>query len=550
MKRNYIELFLAFFLFCACNKNEIDKSIVLKIGNLEVTKYEFERNKKRELANNTNDTISNIDPKKLAEWKKQYIEKCLIIADAYSKSYDTLGSVNKQVKSVGDLMMVQKYGYLWKEKVWPSVETYRNLDKTKIDKRKKLFYFNYVAADNLNTILRITNNDTVLKNKEEFIKLKNKYSIDKSLTSGYFSIQWPFLAFWNDKDFLYNMKEGEVSKLLLSNNNYMFLLLDHIENIEMAQEDKIIFQKELEIGMQEEMYNKYNSEMEIKGHPVINDANVDIIGRFLSKGNSIFQFKDDPELIRYTINDSLRIIHFSTFMNYYSALMLRREITDKETLLSNIQQYYGNDYLTTEARKLNLYNSDIFMLDQKNFRNNVMYGLYIDTEIVRKITIDSSDIVKYYKSYPSLFEFPKTSVINLYIFDSKGDANSNSHTISELLRQNETSKTQDTTIIIGLRNYLPNLSIDMESGKGYSAEFINTLEQTKLNTLSPSPVALNNKYVLIYKQENQGKYTKKLMSVYTMIEQRLKSERNEVKLKEVTEELKNKYKIEINKIGI
>jgi hypothetical protein len=550
MKRHNTTLILVFFLLIACHKNEIDKRIVLKIGKLEVTRYEFERNKKRELTGSSSDTSSKRDPGRLAEWGKKYIEKCLVIADAYAKGYDTLSSIQKQVKDVGDAMMVQKYGYLWTKTVAPQVDACKKLNETKINKRKKLFYFDYISCDDINTLRKITNNDTVLKNKDEFLKLKDKCSLDKSLKSGYFSGQWPFLSFWKYKDILLNMQEGEVSKLLISENKYLYLFLDHVENVELTQNEKNNLQTELQIGMAQEIDEQKIHEMEIRGNPVLNDANIDTIGMFLSKGNTIFQFKKDLELIQYTLNDTIRKIRFKTFIDYYSSLIMRGDIRNKENLIDNIEQYYCNDYLTNEARRLNLYNSDIFKLDQKNFKNNVMYSEYLQDEIIRNIKIDSSKVIEYYKSNQSSFEYPKTIVVSLYAFDSKEAANRNRYPISEMLKRNELSKTKDTSIIVGLRKYISSLAIDMEAGKDYPQEFFNSLQQSDLNSLSLRPVLFNDKYVLIYKVQEQGKFIKKLESVKGIIENELVDKRLEAQLKALVEKLKSEYKIEINKTGI
>jgi hypothetical protein len=81
-------------------------------------------------------------------------------------------------------------------------------------------------------------------------------------------------------------------------------------------------------------------------------------------------------------------------------------------------------------------------------------------------------------------------------------------------------------------------------------EFINILHETKLNTLSINSVLFKNEYILMYKLEELGKFYKKMESVYGIIEQELKNERMEVQLKALIENLKSKYKIEIDLTGI
>jgi hypothetical protein len=550
MKIYFSMLGLIVCLLYSCNKNEIDKNIVLKIGMLEITKYEFEKNKTRGLITSSDDSSAFNDPEKVVAWKKDYFDRCFIMVDAYEKKYDTISELQKQIQSVGDYMMVQKYGYLWKKTISPIVDSAKVVNDEKINKRENLFYFDYISCDSKATLLVLLNNDMVLRDKEAFLKLKTKCQKNKALTSGYFSAQWPFLAFWDYREYLFNMKEGHVSKLIPIGNNYMYFYLDHIEKISITEKEKGNLLSELQLGIEDDLIKKSNADMDSKCSPVFNTANINIIAQFLSKGNSIFQFNNDIELIQYTIDNNVRIGYFKKFLEYYSNQLMHHDIKDKETLIAYIKDFYNDDYLINEAKKLDLYNSDIFKLDRKNYQNGVFYGKYYEEEILKKIKIDSSEIVEYYNNNKKLFKQPKNVVLSMYVFANKTDAKNNIGIIIDLISRKEPDKTKNSATIKGLLKYEPDIDIDLENTDSYSEEFIHSLVVTPENSMVKSPLLHQGKYVLLYKKEETGESIKNLKEVYSNIEHKIRVDKGKIAEQELVKKLKTLYKIEIDKTGI
>jgi hypothetical protein len=544
-------LALVIILFSSCTNSPYpDKKITLKVGCLEITKYEFEKNKTRDLVVNGTDSSALFNSTKLAVWKKNYINKCMIIADAYSKQYDTIKSIQKSIKHVGNYMMVQRYGYLWKQTISPIVDANKVVTDEKIEKRKKLFYFDYVASKNIEELVKLTNPDTLVQNNAEFLNLKNQYPQNKAISTGYFSSQWPFLAFWKYRDYIFNMKEGSVSKLFVFEDNYMYLYLDHIEEITITEKEKANLLTELQLGTEEELIKKGTVEMEAKCRPKLNQTNLNIIGQFLAKGNSISEFKNDIELIQFYINDTLMKIGTKDFIDYYSNLVVRDEIRDTEKLISYLNEFYGDKYLINEAKKLNLFNSDIFKLDQKNYQNNVFFGKYLEDEILKDIKVDSAEITKYFLNNKANFKQPKTIVASMYLFNKSADASIGANKIAELLIKKESAKTHDSTIINGLCQFIPNVKIDLENPEPYSEEFINTLITTPVGRIAQRSVVHQNKYVVLFKIEESGESYKKLKDVSNYIEYQIKAEKGEIKRQTLVSQLKTRYKVEIDKTGI
>jgi hypothetical protein len=549
MKKYYISAIVFLSFNYACNTNKIDKRIALKIGKLEITKYEFDKNKERGLKRNHGNRNIN-DSKKVLQWKKEYLNNCFIVADAYEKKYDTIKTIQKIVKNISRIMMVQKYGYLWKRNISPIVDSFKLITPAKAEKRKKMFYFDFIRSKNYQGLKEITANDTIIRTLKEYNKLKNKCYLYPILQTGYTSQQWPFISYWGFKDYLYNMKEGEVSKLLSYEGDYYYFYLDHIENIELTQKDKDNCQFELTIGIENEIENKQVKEMEYKCHPIINDANVDRVANYISNNHSIFEFKNNIELLRYELENKEKELNFNTFLEYYSYLIMKQDIDSKEILIEYLHQYCYDDFLNNEAEKLGLYKTDTFLLDQKNYKNNVLNDEYIQRNIVSKIMIDSAEIIAFYNNNKIKFKQPKKIVFDLYIFNNRGDAFESMNKISGYLKENQNDKTHDTSIVTGLKGFKSNFEINLESNNDYSKEFVNLILTMDIKSLSKRPVPLNKQYVLIYKKNTEGVCIRKLKDVYSLIESQLKYDEINSKIKVLISELNKKYKVEIDKTGI
>lgn len=551
MKFQYPSIILLIFFFYACsNSNSIDNKIVLKIGQLEITKYEFERNKTRELGAINLDSSAVNENEKISKWKKDYIDRCIIIADAYENKFDTIKYIQKDVKYVGDFMMTQRYGYLWQKTIAPIVGAFQELTDEKLEKRKKIFYVDYISCNNIEDLKRLNNNDTIVANKESFIKLKRNWPTkNKIFDKGYFSFQWPFIAYWNFKDYIYELKEGDVSKLLKNGNYYTFILVDHIEEIMINQDEKDKMLTELQIGKEGEIISELSKDIYNKCKPKFNNANIDSIVQFINKGNPITNFKNNIELVQYNINDTLHKVSFNEFIEYYSFLLMKNEIKNKETFMEEISNYYNQQYLKNEAIKHNLYNSEKFLLDKKNFQNIDFYNYYIKNKIINNIKIDSVAIQNYYFNNKQLFEQSQLITANIYQFKNAEAAQKNQFSIQEMIEHNKKINTQDTTLIQGLVKYTPGLKIDIDS-KSYTKEFITTLQATPLGSLSQSPILYNGNYILFHKVKEEGKCIKKIEDVYSNIENHLIREIMEKERKALVEKLRNKYIIEIDKTGV
>jgi hypothetical protein len=550
MKKYYfLAPLIMLLIYYACNSNKNYKQVVLKIGNLEITKYEFNKNKQRGLHLKPDNTIK-INSKKFLEWKNEYLNHCYIIADAYEKRYDTINIIQEKVKNTSRIMMVQDYGYLWERTISPIVNKFKIITPAKVEKRKKMFYFDYIRFKDYEGLKKVLGKDTVCRNLTAYNKLKNKCHLFPFMETGYITQQWPFLAFWNLKDYLFEMKEGEISQLISYESNNYYFYLDHIETIEMTEKENNNLQTELTLGLEEEIRKKRENEIDSKCQPVIIYENVDLLAEYLSNNHSIFGFKKNMELLRYKIDYKEKILNFNTFIKYYSYLLLKKEINSKESVLGYLTDYYYDDYLNNEAEKLGLYKTDTFLLDQKNYKNNVIRDKYIQRNIVDKIKIDSAEILKFYNKNLVKFRQPRKIIADIYFFNTLQAAQNNLRILSEQIRKKQTNKNNDTSVFIGLSDFKPNYIIDLEGNKEYSKKFVHDIIALDIGKTSSRPIQFQNKYVLIYKKSSIGEYIMNLKDVYSQIEEQLKYEMIDVKIQELVSELRKEYKVEIDKTGI
>ena len=542
MRRYFPVIVLSFLLYCSCYKNENDTSVVLKIGKLEITKYEFEKNKEKSIATNNS--------KNLQEWKEEYIGKCMIMADAYEQHYDTLRDIRKEVHHMSNFMMLQKDGYLWQKTVSPRVDDFIKVTDAKLEKRKRRFYFDYIFCNDHEGLIYVTDKDTVLENFDEYSKLKHKCQFHDFLRTGQLSFQWPFVPFWTYREYINKLKEGEVSQLLNVNGQYYYLYVDHIENIEIAPQDKNNLQQELRFGIEKEIDDKKTEEIVRKCNPVLNNENINTVIEFISEGSNLSDFEDNPELIHYYLNDTLRTLDFKTFLEYYTYLPVKPAIRDKKTLTDFINQFFYDDYLRDEAQKLSLYNTEKFLLDRKNFQNNVIYEKYLENNVIKKIKMDSAEVTAYYEKNKQQFIQPGIIIFDMYVFEKEIEARKNAYKISSFINSQQKEHAHDPSIIKGLIDFMPNYKINLETDTLFSKEFINRLLNSKVSFLSPQPVRLNNRYVLLNKIEGSGVSIKALKDVRDQIESEIKDEKIKMRTRELLKILGRKYKIEIDKTGI
>jgi hypothetical protein len=110
------------------------KEVVLKIDNYEVTRYEFDKQRRSQ-----DNQLHKQNKSASEKWLSRYVDNCFIIADSYNKGYDT-SKVVKLRNYYAELNMSSSVGgYYWNEVIEPTLEPSSSEVEAAYRKRAKLY---------------------------------------------------------------------------------------------------------------------------------------------------------------------------------------------------------------------------------------------------------------------------------------------------------------------------------------------------------------------------------------------------------------------------
>ena len=539
MKTSYI-IFIFFFLL-SC-ENESTKDIVLKLGDYELTQFEYEKNFLRYYQK-----ISETE--KAKQWENEFLYKCYFISDAYKKHYDTINSLIERTNFIADLMMVQQYGYLWQETIAPIVNSYKKLDKEKIDRRGYIYYFDYIATSQIENFINYNEQDTIIS-LQEFNYLKSLCHSNQELKTGYISLQWPFLSFWEYRNQLIDLQEGDITSPLIVDGDYIVLLLDRKERFNVTDSDKEELMSQLVQGIEEEIDRKKTKEMDYYGKPQINKQNLDSLYHFLICGNNLKDYSKNVELITYTLKGNRETIYCSDFIKFFTNLPLQAKLDTYKELTFYLNQIYYNKYLVLEAKELGLYEVDTFQLEMKSFYEKLMFAEYLKSEIEDKVEISQNEIEAYYQVNKNHYFLNKNLIGDIFIFKTEQDAHKALNMIKIAIESNNYNKLLFSNDFKNQYNYIElnfNQIIHLDKEKSFSYEFKRALSNQDVNSIYPLPIKKDSSYFLFYKKSVTDIYKPNFNEVFNTILNELRRKKIEVFKQERLNQLKAENIITINK---
>ncbi|MCF8360859.1 MAG: peptidyl-prolyl cis-trans isomerase [Prolixibacteraceae bacterium] len=537
----YIYCSILIFIVDSCSNKKIDKSPIIKISNFEISNYEFYR----ELNRLNIDHQGNKEEYK-KNWKKEYLENSFIICDAYNEKLDEYIQINEQIEVMSDFMMAQKYGYLWKETVSPIVDKFMEVTNDKAEKRKKLFYFDYMKIKNHDS----TNLHYTINSVQDYNKLKSQCAKDSNIQTSYVSMQWPFSLFYKNSHELYSMQPGHISSPIKSFKDVFYFYLDHIENIEIDDNDKKQLSSLLQKIKEDEIEEKKTVEMLANGQPQLFNEGINNITSVLKRGESIYNYSKNPLLLEYKINGKIISLDFNTFIGRIKKLPFKSEINDSTEFVSEIYQYFYGDYLKNEALNLGLYSKDEFVLDKRNYKNKLLLNHYNNVHFIDSVKIDSTELREYYLNNISTYTIPEGFRLDIFYFNRAENAE---QFLKELAFKTESQKEyMDKAVTKGTRgfvDYKKEYVID-KNGNELPGYVITELELLPDFTLHEKVIDNNGQYLVVFKRKPVHNHVKKFDTVSKEIYHRLFKEKFNELRKTRVEELKKKYPLEINKTGV
>ncbi|MCF8360807.1 MAG: hypothetical protein K9H26_18785, partial [Prolixibacteraceae bacterium] len=410
----YYKIELGLFIliiFFSCTKSRIDKNPVIKINDFQISQHEYNHELNKVKGKNTSEQYIN-------GWKKNYLENSFLIYDAYKKGYDTVVSINDQLIAVSDFMMVQKYGYLWKETVSPVVDDFMLVTDEKAEKRKKLFYFDYIIVKNPGS----TNLKLKINSIEDYNKLKSQSATNTNIQTGYASLQWPFTLFYENSNELYAMQPGEISSPVRFFEDIYYFYLDHIEIVELTENDRKNLSAQLQKIKEDEIDDKKTEEMLLNGKPVLNEKGINDLFLFCKQGNNFYEYLQNPKLLTYQINEKQFTLDYKIFTSRYNLLPYKPVLKDSAQIVSEIYQYFYDDYLKNEALNLGLYSKDEFVLDKRNYKNKLLLNHYNNVHFIDSVKIDSTELREYYLNNISTYTIPEGFCLDIFYFNRAENA--------------------------------------------------------------------------------------------------------------------------------
>ncbi len=523
------------------NKNPLEK-VVLKINNVEINEYMLHQKESQILSDHKS-------KKALKKFKSYFINYYYIIADAYSKRYDTITDLQKRLKYNSDVLIIQKDGYLWNLNEVPKLKACAQLTQEQIDKRSKLYYFDIINVNDKQKLYEVLNRDTVINTIQEFRQLKEKCPDYISLSNFTATLQWPFIQYFNQSEYLQSMPEKQISELLKVGDTYYYFYLDHIEPIQLNQDEKNKLIQELQTLKEQEIDKTIDEEMIQAGNPQINHDAVKTLMDYINSGNELRTYKGNPMVLSYTLDARSKEVNFKEFIepSYYFPVF--PVITTEDELTSALYQHYYNDYLSNKARKLGLYKNKQYLADCKMLMDEYIYYKYIEEEIEKKVIIDTLEVEKFYNNHQDIFSEPKTILVNCYFFDDANTALNNWYAIQDFYKNNSSEMIEESKYLYNLVYTLPSHKINSKECRDIEPNSLIILRNTPNGSVS-QPILYRKKYALCYRIGDEGMYVKKLSDIYKNIENNIRSNKIDSCINVRCQELKKKYTLKVDRIRI
>jgi len=536
-------LFLILFIFSSCishNDNlKIDDEIVLKIGSFEITRYEYEKNKKKEAENQ-----SYRNPE---ECLKNYIVNSYFLADAYFKKYDTISAISKKVNYASITMLGQFKGYLWDKVEEPKLLFSKKEIKKIYRKQNKLFDLEYLIFPDKMSLNAICNNDTCIKTEADFKKL-----ISRCNTSSVKYIKtlhlYPFFELEPVKEQIYKLKQGSIIRIPFQNGKILIARINKV--IEIKQKK---FSEEKENISSNLRYIKERQIVEDKQNSIFNKAkiviNEQVVEMILKKIKNAFPLEVSKTLLtdtvlKYILDKQPKALIVKDFFDYYHNNPFMYVITNKESLNEVLRSIVEEKYLYVESVNLGITNEKKFILDKRDFMNRLILNAYYKNNFfVTKVS--DEDVFDFYNTNKQSFSPCKTCYVSVFTFRDKNSAYFNLKLIKKIISQNGIKNSFDTSML-GLLSYSPNVIIETNNNK-YSTGLVHNIFISKMNVVI-GPVELDNQIKIFVKTKEEGQQIQPFEFAKETIEKHLIAKNIKMLKDNKFNELMSKYTVTINRI--
>lgn len=551
MKNIFLFVVLMLIFSCTNKYNNNDTSrIVLKIDNLSITEYEYSQSFAKDNLDINEIKSEKLRDKQVEKWKLGYLNKIYLVVDALNKGYGEEKTVINKVERYANYMLAKENGYLWNYVEKPKLDFSTEEIKDAYKKRATEYYVESIVF--LDTTYYYKNRekmrllgDNQLNNFiSQFDQKKVKYQIFPARYPYIELITFPNLIdtlttdrnigpfFHNDLCFYFNILKKEVIK-----QKPFKECKDEVLNELINYRSRTIVNENVKkiLDSAKPVYYEDNLSKYLRMNYVYSNKGVLDLGYLTTP---------DLPLVKYYHNNSAIQIgshHFWRYRHNFYLVMDLKNINDIKFELNNL---IVEEAVSEEAKKLKLDTLSTFLLEIKSYRNKLALTVYQDSIKAVISPASQEELSDYYRKNQNSFLGSDNAIFSLYSFNSYENAVEAKFKIRGILKSKELNKSKDIYSLSGINNYIESESISRHN-TSYPKEFIGFL--FKLSPEFPSePYKLGNEHIIAVKKSESGTAIKPFDEVKEEIERKIRNEKFQQIKSAMIQELKKKYKVEID----
>jgi hypothetical protein len=532
-------LLLAVTCLISCKKetkNTVSDEAVLKIDNLIITKYEFEKNKERYFQAGTN----------YKKWINEFIEESYFLADAYNKKYDTLAKINTQLYYTSIAMISKVDGYLWERDEKPKLQFSNSEIKDVYKKRNQVFYMEYLWFPTEESIIETLGKNTI-ETETDFIRASNITRSKKGIILENRAFTYPFDELFDSRNYIFAMEEGQISEPLKAKKGFFIVHL--IQKEETKQKDYKVDKKRivetLKAQKTQELITQKQSEVYSETAIRINNNNCQNIVKCIET-NKFGSFEKDT-LAVYDLNNKQEVILVQDFQEYLTnSPFISSGISDSSAVKQTIKDLVIQKYNFFNARNTGILDDIKYQLDEKNYCNKLILNEYLNNEVFSKANVNETELQDYYQKISKEKALAEECTITTYTFKTEQGAYGNIHYIDKLLNEGKIVTIKDSTHIFGMKKCNQNILVK-PNDNNLPASAIQQIFSAPINKIY-GPFQMDDDYVLFLKTEERGSRIAPLDEIKEELVFEIKQMKLASLKTELLNELKNKYVITENKI--
>ena len=468
----------------------IDTRLAFKIGKIAVTQYELEKNLRIYEEQYTKTYQDSIPSDSLKNWKRKFIDRYFFLSDADEKGYYDEPEIEKEVADVARYMLTQRYGILHKAMTKEIVQINDTDLPIFFKKRKFVYYIDYIKFDNFDCIMTLLGDSSKIENQETFERIKSKVCGNLKVHCDSLRGVWPFPPVWEINDQICEMDSNQVSDFLRTDAGvYVVYVKKKEPSIQLYEHFKKNFPQYFKFAKARWFMNRYYEKIRKKSNLKIKEDNVQLVSELIEQNQDETQLNEEyfksiiqKKLVEYQIDNSTKNYTVADFLSFYNRQLMKQKLSSTSQIHDFIIWMVQEEFLYRDALQLGLNEEDKFLLDRKNYKNNLILDWYKKNElIIEPITEDELRIeykqnIEYYKQLTgfvgSIFKFEDYKKAKYAI--QKMDTLLKKHSINEF-------KEED---FAGLNEYYLHDTVSFMD-TSYSKQIIQRLKFSPLGLIGP-----------------------------------------------------------------